>query len=316
MITVHVTDRRTFKECRRKFSYSVIQRLTTAEKNIDHFYVGTAGHYALAGFYEECRSKPKEAPDPQPHWFEFTTSQKKQPNAEVEELSLTLLKRYVQHYGHTEFSVVAVEVPIKLAYPEFGFELQGTLDLIVEDKNGLLWIVDHKFLKRLPDQKVLEMDDQMTAYIWLAHKAGFNVKGAIYNVIRKALPVEPELLQRGNLSKRKLADLTYETYLAAIERYQLDRDDYEDILSELQCQENTFFQRSKVTRNKKELALFELNLMAELRDMSSPELVYYPNPGDRCKTCIFQQLCKCENEGGEGRLLREEYYRIKEYDER
>lgn len=318
-LRIHVTDRRTFKKCRRAYRYAIVERLATPETKVDALWIGSAGHQGLANYYELNRDGTFFTVESGTQaalagWREYCSNSEEKPNAEQEHLSCELLSRYVAKYFATDqFKVKHVEVPIELQFGDVTLVL--TLDLLVEWK-GHLWIVDHKFLAKIPSHRQLEMDDQMTAYIWGARKAGYNVRGAIYNIIRKKLPVEPDLLQSGKLSTRSNMDTDYVTYMEAITRRGLSPDDYKEFLAKLQDQEDDYFHREIVIRNKTELNLFELNLMAEFRDMASPDLVYYPNPGDQCTMCKFQQLCKSENEGADTKLLRQTYYRLKEDHER
>ena len=326
-LVIHVTDRRTFKECRRRYRYQCVDRITSREEKADALWFGSASHHAMARLGEkQMHTKylplSKAIEIAQVGWYEFRQNTRSEPDTDVEYLATEMLKRYQERYFEEDQDkkVLAVEVPIELEFKELGVTLVATIDQIVEWRNHK-WGKDFKNLKNLTDPKVLEMDDQMTAYMWVLRKAGYNVRGMIYDQLRKKLPSEPDLLQpdksgRVKLSRRADLDTTYNTYLSCIKRYGLDKEDYVEYLETLKDKPDTFFRREIVTRNERELNLFELNLMAELRDMTSPDLVYYPSPGERCKYCPFQLICKCENEGGDTGLLKETYFREKDDEER
>lgn len=316
---IHVTDRRTYKECRRRYKYGLIERLAPLDAgHVGHLWMGSAGHLGLATYYQNYPTSDKEMAIGHAlrGWQEYNDSSQLEPDAEITNLCHELLIRYMDRYwASDQWEIIHVEVPIKVAYEEFNAEIVGQLDLIVKIK-GEYWVVDHKFLSRLPNPRVLEMDDQMTAYIWAARKAGYPVKGAIYNVIRKKLPAVPDMLQSGKLSTRANMDTDLATYLKTLERFGLDPEDYSEFITQLESKEDTYFHRSYIVRNQHEVDLFELNLMAEFREMTREDLVYYPNPGERCGDCKFQALCKCENEGGDPSLMKQTLYRVKESHER
>lgn len=66
------------------------------------------------------------------------------------------------------------------------FTLIGYIDGIVEKSNGSLWVLEHKFNKQV-QTKHLELDPQVSIYMLAARATGFDVRGALYNVIRTTL---------------------------------------------------------------------------------------------------------------------------------
>lgn len=98
---------------------------------------------------------------------------------------------YVQHWElDPNWEIVAVEYPLDdlLYYPDgtpSNFRLAGTVDLIIRDKSaaGGLWVVDHKTCKDLP-KKDFDLEDQTAIYTLLLKKAGWDIRGAIYNHCR------------------------------------------------------------------------------------------------------------------------------------
>lgn len=324
---IHVTDRRMFKECRAKYKYQVVQRLATIESRVDALYIGTGGHHALAKYYLGLKEGTKvNLVDTFEEWVNdrFVAAKAKGrhfelPTGEQTELIHGVLNNYAEYYHDRdhEWKIVAVEQSFRHKIPGTNVWLVGSMDLIVEHR-GSLWIVDHKFLRAINPNlaQQLEMDDQMTGYLWLAHKYGYNVRGCIYNVILKKLPAEPELLARGGLSKSTRILTTSDAYLRAIHRYGLNEEDYVDVLDHLGSKPNPFFHRELVARNRKELIAFEEDLTFEARDMTSSNTRLYPSPGLSCGWCEYRALCKGEREGADVNYTRMHMYRTREDDER
>ncbi len=91
------------------------------------------------------------------------------------------------------------EVEVKLAYdlsrflpddtPWPGLHLVGTLDALVRDQYGNLWIMDHKTTSASVDvthlAKLYALNDQLSCYSLLAQRNGYDVMGSIIGAIRK-----------------------------------------------------------------------------------------------------------------------------------
>lgn len=85
--------------------------------------------------------------------------------------------------------------PYKITHRELRVEdehVHGWVDAIVEDADGLLWVLDYKTkgatVNIEPDSAVwegLDLDLQMTAYIHAARAQGIPVAGAIYEVVKR-----------------------------------------------------------------------------------------------------------------------------------
>lgn len=66
----------------------------------------------------------------------------------------------------------------------------GRIDMIVRDKWGGVWIVDHKTCSQFPSQTELQMDNQFRIYTWASNYLfpDLRPQGVIYNGIRKTNP--------------------------------------------------------------------------------------------------------------------------------
>jgi len=321
---IHVTDRRIFKECRAHYKYQIVDRLRPLGDIVDALYIGTGCHHVLSVHYQACMDGryTTNLVDEFEKWvLERQTYLRtdKRPTEEETEMIHGILRGYKERYEETDrdWQILAVESNFKYKVPGTNVTLSGTVDLIVK-YHGYVWIVDHKFLRSISPAltQQLEMDDQMTAYLWLAKQHGIEARGCIYNVIRKKAPTVPALLKSGELSKRMDIDTTWGTYMQAIRDNGLNPDNYEEILGHLKDKPMSFYHRELVVRNKHEVNMLGNDLPFEIKDMTSPDTRFYPSPGQQCGWCKFRSLCKCEREGGDAKYTREHLYRVKEDDER
>jgi hypothetical protein len=313
-----------FKECRAKYKYQNIERLRTIDSKVDALYLGTGGHAALQAHYLSLKMKeaPLDLTDEFEKWVaerQEKTGQMDRPDGDTTHMIHNILHRYQNHYEDmdNQWEIIDVELMLRAKIPGTSVWLGGQMDLLVKWR-GSLWVVDHKFLRAINPMitQQLELDDQMTGYIWLLRQNGIRVRGAIYNVIRKKLPTVPELLKNGSLTSRKDIDTDYDTYMQAIVDNDLVPEDYEEILSTLRDKPSTFFHREVVTRNDHELAMFGKDLVYEARDMTSKSTYHYITPGQHCGWCQFRILCKSDREGGDTEFTKQHLYRVREADER
>ncbi len=350
--SIHVTSRREFKTCRRKYSYSHIERLSPIDdiKSTGALWLGTGIHHAVGMYYygrlvdqfaQSGQTMAVKLPegvslmelmdfqDLRYGWMDYKEKSAVKPDLETDELGQAMLWGYQRFSAEMDkhWTIVAVEVSLKALIPGTNVILEGTIDLIIKDAHGYLWIVDHKTAAVMPSRKQLDHDDQMTAYIWLCHQHGINVRGVIYNAIRKKIPTAPAILVGGGVSKNKSVDTTHYKYLETLEEQGLAKissngnftypAEYIDIVETTRARTfESFFVRYNLTRSKGEIQSFGEQLVDEVADMFGPNTKYYTNPGLTCNYCEFAFLCKVQNEKGDVKGVKDTMFRVKEHHER
>lgn len=202
--------------------------------------------------------------------------------------------------------------------------LVGRFDMIVE-KADRIFILDHKTSKDRLNRDLLILDDQMTKYQWalkqilrLHHPELVDkVAGCYYNVLRKKLPVIPEVLKSGvGLSKRKDIDTTYEIYLQAIMDQGFDPEDYSEILERLQNKNTGFFERAVVRRNQHEIDSAGVQLLQEAVDMLNAPYCY-PNFTWDCRwKCDFKELCLAMEKGEDVEWMKDALFQKRAVEEK
>jgi RecB family exonuclease len=195
--------------------------------------------------------------------------------------------------------------------------LSGRIDLVVQRSDGI-WIIDHKTLASAPNDRALDVDDQLTAYCYIWWRlTGEIPRGVIYNVLLKNPPKPPRVLADGKLSRDKAQRTTFELYMAAIEALGYDPKDYEEILKFLSEKGwSSFFVRPEVQRNLEELQSFERHLYFEYEDMrealDNEDKRYHNASQYTCPGCSQIPICQSMEEQGNTQYVIENMYEVQE----
>jgi len=317
MQIVRVTERAAFKRCRRRWKYQSLMELVPIAEPRGALWLGTGVHYGLEQYYRDGADPWLAAQEwldmklPELHLEDMWPEERVKFN-ETTDLMASILTGYVPFaQEHDDFEVVGVEENLEVHVPGTRVKLGGKVDVLTRrGPKAQLWPMDHKTAAQYVDISVLEMDDQMTAYLWLVWQVyGELPGGALYNELRKKVPAQPEVLVRGGLSKKKNVDTTYEIYLQAIKNNHLNPEDYADILEFLRNKPDGFYRREAVARTKYELEHFAENLVPEAKAMNSKNTPLYPSPTRDCSwDCQYRDLCLCETTGGDLDSLIESLY--------
>lgn len=323
-VPVRHSEVKDFLRCRQLWHYRWVEGLRPKSfEGQRALNVGTVMHKFLQAFYEGLKelqnSVGKPLVDVLNTAFEKARNVFEQLGGEDEEV-LDLIQQIASHYVRVyaekdlwDWRIVAVEQPFEFDYSMRGLwyvPYAGTIDLIVEDSDGLLWVVDHKFTSSLDTyEQVAPYDRQITRYLWAVQQMYPNrqVAGFIYNLIAKAVPQKPKVLKNGQLSKDMRIKTTYEVYLQAIKEHGLNPDDYADILEHLRMQRNPFFRRVEVHRTQKEIEVAMEELFYIAADMNGASV--YRNYTKDCRwDCPYVGLCQVEAFGDDGSQYRAEHF--------
>lgn len=309
---IRVTERQVFKRCRRKWDYQ--RQGLKAPENYGAPWFGTTMHKCLENYYNEFdmyrgmdnsrvvaeyllpifRNAASDAPE-----------QYQEKVASAVDLAKGMLEGYLEFSATDSFEIIATETQLKKEFKRH--TLTGRIDLIVKHK-GKLWIVDHKTYVSFPSVEHLEMDDQVSAYLYLCKENGLDVSGCIYNMLRKKLPAEPLVLKNGGLSQAKNIDTSYEKYYKRIIELGLDPLEYKETLDTLR--NNPFFAREEIQRSKHFINNFEKQVSKELDEMGRKRCPIYPTYTQDCLwDCPYLVLCRTESDGSDTNFIKETMYK-------
>lgn len=315
------TEKRSFRECRRRWFLTVVHRLDPQEGNPNYF-LGTIYHEALEAYYRAQMAGRKEAvraeasmdayecafrrdivavkdqlgflwPYHEEHWYG------------VGDMGMSMLEAYLdaETRDHLFDEVIAVEERVNI---EIDSDSPGFLSVqadAVGRQSGLLVVADHKTASRVVSSAHLDLDDQLTseARVWL-HKTGELPDRVAYNVSYKKVAQPPALLRGGRLSTKKNQNTTPALYRAAVKDAGLKLADYAEHLAYLEARQSPFFRREYTIRTNEQMAAFDASLREEWEDMvmvaGRPQAAYI-NPSDlSCGSCPVRVVCTTMQDGG------------------
>ena len=185
----------TFLECPQRYAYEYEGRRTTGAAAKDDsddavplvrgslLHLGLAQHYSQMREYQQGRD-PARFYDPAEAIEILADAKGGLWKSEAPEI-LRCVEAYQQYWAHEDFKVLHVE---ELFQSEFhGYPFTGRLDLVVEDRQGKVWIIDHKGTSFLSDKhrQFYSMSGQMHAYRWLAAATyGDRIAGVRVNLVQ------------------------------------------------------------------------------------------------------------------------------------
>jgi hypothetical protein len=330
---VRTSDRITFKRCRRKWNWQFSHRGNrTPIRRSNPLWLGTGFHFAMEDRHGK-RLWPTAADAWQAYhdaWLKSTRaggSPLPDDHEELSDLTLRMLEYYEEwltfrvplntfvYQGKPQverrFEIQLPVPPEVLAH--YGYDAcyyVGTIDRVIVDEHGRLWLVDYKTAKRF-ETGHFDTDPQISAYCWAAQKIypDREIAGFIYQQHKKQVPGEPKFLtSSGMFSVSKTQATTYPLYYKALKNLYGDVNKAPaaniEYLNNLAAAEqgdmDAFIRRDYVQRNEAQIASVEEHMVLEAMDMMNPNLPLYPNHTRDCSwDCPFNIACINQDDGGD-----------------
>jgi hypothetical protein len=325
---VRTSDRSNFRRCRRRWGWqSHLRGNLTPKEHASPLWLGSGFHFALEDYHGHHRyPKPRDA------FVAYVKATKAQAQAQQKQLpgswmedtklGVEMLDYYSDLwmigrdpletfiFNDTPQVEVHALVPVPFSTPHYDQVLYAcTLDRVIIDELGRLWIVEYKTAKTIFTLHY-QTDPQIGAYQWIAPVIyGKPIEGVIYQQHRKAPPGEPNILTSGEVSTAKHQRTTHRYYRQALVKLygkevikwphaQLD------YLNQLAKQESidydAFVRRDRIRRNEHQRAAEGTKLLLELEDMLNPNLPLYPSPTRDCANlCSFHNACVSMDDGSD-----------------
>lgn len=324
---IRTSDRITFRRCRRRWGWSSHLRGNLGSREGQSpLWMGSGFHFALEDYHgKNLFGHPAKAFD------EYVAATRRHDSTslpfdwqELHVLANGMLSYYVEQWlPHRDFyrtyihnGEPQVEVNFRVDIPfdnpqKFGYDkvvYSGTLDRVVEDLYGQLWIVEYKTAKTIQTLH-LANDSQVSSYCWAGQLLyGRPIAGVIYQQHLKRLPSNPKVLGNGSLSLDKNQYITrgsLHKYLTnAYGSINKAPGQYVDLLNyfaRLETPEaDKFIRRSPITRNEHQCQAEGVKILMEVEEMLNPDLPLYPNPDRTCQfMCPFVGPCVTLDDGGD-----------------
>jgi hypothetical protein len=327
---ISTSDRTAFRSCRRKWNWSSPLRESLQKVEKKHpLWFGSGMHHVLEDFHGE--KVYKHTDDAIKDYLDATKKEYGPANlpdtlSQDGEMMSSIMSHYkdgwlkARNRSPLETYEVKgepqVEVPFEFEIPlpkdvlsKSGYKrvvYRGVLDRVVVDDDGYLWIQDYKNVARFTDQRHLELDSQIGAYLWAASYIYKRPTiGFIYTQFRKTKIEPPRILNSGDISAAKDQNTTYFLYRSALHvKYGPNNIPESNIaclnhmatLEELEA--DKFIRRDRVTRTKVNHTSEAEKILAEVTEMLNPDLAMYPNPNFMCPAmCSFVEPCLATDRG-------------------
>lgn len=309
------SQQQTLLRCPKKYEYQYEKRIRP-KKTDARFLLGRAVHCFLEHYYAALAEQPQNRDSAYQlgrnaleAYLQHNFPQDDESFAQAE-----LAKGMIEHYHqwaseHDRFTVLGTEIPFALDID--GTEFRGYMDVLVQvgDK---IWVMEHKTASQINVRHTL-LDKQISVYVMAGRALDIPIEGAIYNVLRKAVPKAPRQLKNGKLSKSLDNNITYESYLAAIHELGHDPAYYQDVLDELKERPNTFFHREFIPRTADAVRQVweDIRKTEALKQALAGANIFPRNTTKDCNwDCPYYDLCLAELEGADVDLIFQEKYYI------
>lgn len=333
---IHISDVRTFLECRRKWNWSSpLKANLQPDRPYVPFFLGRGIHNALQEYYENG-IVPQDTVDEFIH--RELAGMTSQLESEVVEEQRALMHAMLSHYqlwtqkqqgewADSNLHFLSLETEFRTPLysttgrPSNKVFLAGRFDGVVRnEQTGQIWLWETKTARSLSELiSTLQNDMQAGAYILAAQQElGMEIAGVLYNIMRKKAPDKPAVRQDGQLSQAISIDCTPEYYIQACKDHhptwtptQLNAV-YSEFIKKLRAKPATFFARVPVRRTQNELAQLAIDLHTIALEMTRQNTPIYPSPSWRnCTFCMFKAPCLTQNAGGDVEFALSTEYRVK-----
>ena len=227
---VRSSERGSFKKCPRQWHWSYVTQIVPVSVELGARDFGTGWHLAMAEYYVPGKKRGRPLQDTWEEWCEETRrsqtltekSRKKWESGgkeafeEMAEMGRFMLSEYMREYGKLivdesqagdggdfvpaevvcdpEWEVICREETFAANIANKAINV-GTIDLVIRNSEGEVWVVDHKTGKGFPSDDSYNLDDQGGSYGAIATNIlrrkkligpKERVKGVIFSFARKA----------------------------------------------------------------------------------------------------------------------------------
>ena len=171
----------TFRQCIQKYTWQYIEKLPTST-SVGQLR-GTAGHAGLAEWYRTEKNNQQAMDKAWATWLEEGGELHTQEDWEVLERALN---RYFAWCDGDQFEFIEEERFFNLVFEPSELEryqLIGYIDGVIRLPGDQLWLLENKFLKRVPSA-TKQMDAQVMFYQLTSRMMKLNPIGVMYNMVR------------------------------------------------------------------------------------------------------------------------------------
>ena len=313
---------RAFRQCRRKHDFQYVQLLRKIGSYHYPFFIGNMVHEGLDMHYKGnnfAAIKLKIESEFKKRWHEPGC-----PPEHMQGLPLVLgmIAGYIEHHriSDSKLKVIKTEFEFVTKLANDLPRYTGKVDGLVQDRENNYFPMEHKTADSIGDNyfRLLQVDVQYPMYTHaIESELGIRMRGTIYNVLRKGLPEEPEVVYKGKKNERLSTslgpNLTYEKYYGAIMRHGYSEADYAPQLNELLMRKENFFMREILFPSMEFISGTVDEFKMTVREMDDFDTPVYPSPGlVNCQSCSYFSLCAVYHDKKQFEQVREVMFEKKE----
>ena len=239
MATVSYSEVKLFRKCQKAHDYRHRQKLKRKQKSLGLFK-GSILHDMTNGYVQSKRLKDYTGNDPWEVLEEYREKYEKLFLAEKDQYGdiigdcEKIFEHYLRKYKSDPLTYEESEVFVARDLTS-DIRFIGYIDKVAVDQNDRRWIMDHKFVKSIPNEADRFSEIQLLMYDWAWE--GWDSRqttGMLWDFVKTSPPKEPILLKSGKgLSQSKSQSTDSFTYMRAIAKHNLNPDDYADNLEHL-----------------------------------------------------------------------------------
>jgi CRISPR/Cas system-associated exonuclease Cas4 (RecB family) len=278
--------------CRRKHYYGYglsLERIATSHS----LATGTAGHRVLERFYSHLLEIGSSAEEQLEGWdsaliaareeYEEIVKEKYEDANNRAELHETLFNEEWGYFANEYMTkngwrVLAVEQEFNLLYNEqTESRYPFVVDMIMEDKDGKIVVIDHKFVYDFYTPEQTDLQPQIPKYIGALRAMNYPVSYGAYNMVRT----------------RKLKTPTADS----MQYFMILKPNKDRVL-------NTFMEQLGVAA--------EIQALKELPIEDQSKRAYRTANKMVCQSCSFRDICSTELMGGNTELMLKTEYKLRE----
>lgn len=322
IVSVSWSQVKTYRRCPQQWKYKYLDRLQPKERKRAP-YLGNWLHRALETYHKDgdWRIGHREYLEEWNALFDEEREELSKKFGPLPDAVKRIIKSYIWYYKNDGWKVLAAEYEFDILIGTFEVEgvrievhANGRIDLVVEDDEGLRWVVDHKSTGSIPDPNSFHaMDPQLMLYPVGAKPKFGNIAGIVYDYLRSRPASIPHINKNGSLSKRKIVT-DYPTARRFLKENGFDPADYSDFLKPLK-KRSPLLRRYRLPREATVTKKILRDFIATARDiyLERDKKAHVRNITKDCKTmCSFHDLCKGELNGRNMEYLRKSQFTIRE----
>ena len=326
---IRTSERLLFRRCRRLWGWSSPFRMNLEVKyRPDYFWFGTGMHWAL----EDYHGYNKYGSPAAAFWAYYLACKEARTLPETADELIIVGIGMMEYYSEIWLGArerdplntfwvngqpmceLRFEIPLPIGDSQ-GNQIfyRGTLDGVIEDEHGRLWVKEYKSAKAFRIYH-FDTDDQITAYVWALQSIfpDREVAGVVYQQHKKTFPMPPRVLKTGKVSTAANQNTTWALYNKVLKDVYGEWSNFpaenKAYLNKLAAEESddsdNYIRRDWLYRNQHQLAAQGEKIVLEAEEILNPNLPLYPNPSKDCAwQCPFEAACVAMDDGSDWESL-------------